>query len=158
MNVEIKISTPEDADIIAVMLEELLNEIIEITGIQHFNFDLKVTGDRCKQFIEKGKYTVYQAVDIKTNTTIGFITLCESSSLYAEGTFGIIQELYINRKYRSQGIGAMLVNTAKLHSKVRKWKRLELCTPPLPEFERTVDFYKRQNFEVTGGKKMRVLL
>lgn len=59
---------------------------------------------------------------------------------------------------REHGIGAMLVNRAMEHGTGRGWKRLEVATPPLPHFNRTVKFYERQNFEVTGGKKLRVLL
>lgn len=41
--------------------------------------------------MEQGKYRVLLAVDSKSGRPIGFALLCESYSLYAEGTCGIIQ-------------------------------------------------------------------
>jgi hypothetical protein len=35
---------------------------------------------------------------------------------------------------------------------------MEMCTPPLPEFDRTLEYYRRSGFEVTGGRKMKRLL
>gem|GEM_PF-2146775 len=37
-------------------------------------------------------------------------------------------------------------------------QRLERCTPPLPEFERSVAFYQANGFEITGGYKMKLTL
>ena len=86
---------------------------------------------------------------------VGFGALCESHSLYAEGSFGIIQEFYVMPEYRSKGVGRTLINEIVEFSKGKGWKRLELCTPPIPEFNRTVDFYKSNGFEITGGYKMK---
>ncbi len=89
------------------------------------------------------------------NEIIAFAAMCESHSLYAEGAFGIIQEFYVLPEYRSQDIGKELIKESIEFAKTKEWKRLELCTPPLPEFDRTVDFYKANGFEITGGYKMK---
>ena len=34
-------------------------------------------------------------------------------------------------------------------------ERLEVTTPPLPEFERTLSFYETNNFEISGGRKLK---
>jgi len=57
--------------------------------------------------------------------------------------------------YRSQYIGRELINEIVNFAKNKQWKRLELCTPPLPEFDRTVKFYQANGFEITGGYKMK---
>ena len=158
MGIEIQKAVPEDADAIALMAKSLLEEIMEATGGKHFNIDLPEISRRCKRFLEDGIYVVFKARDTESAAVTGFISLCECHSLYAEGAFGVIQELYVDKRHRKDGIGAMLVNRAIEHGANRKWKRLEVATPPLPHFDRTVKFYERQNFEVTGGKKMRVLL
>lgn len=158
MNIEVRRALPEDADQIASMVQALTEEITAAIGEKQFNIDLAETSTRCRQFLEQGIYAVYQAIDSGKNPPIGFISLCESHALYAEGTFGIIQELYISPAYRSQGIGRQLVDAAVEHGRKQRWKRLEVCTPPLPVFNGTIHFYERQRFGVTGGRKMKLLL
>ena len=131
----------------------LTNEIIERTGIKHFNVDEPLAVSLCQNYVSNGLYNVIAAFD--ENKIIGFGALCESHSLYAEGSFGIIQEFYVMPNYRSQEIGKKLINEIVNFSKNKKWKRLELCTPPLPEFDRTVAFYQENGFEITGGYKMK---
>jgi GNAT superfamily N-acetyltransferase len=158
LDIKIELATVKHAEAIALATKDLLREIMETTGVEDFNFDLAATSDRCQQLIDRGKYIVYQAIDSHTRKLVGFVSLCESYALYTEGTFGIVQEFYVTPAYRHQGIGSMLAIAAKMHGKNQGWKRLELCTPPLPEFEKTISFYQSQGFEVTGGKKMKYLL
>jgi hypothetical protein len=47
---------------------------------------------------------------------------------------------------------------AREHGTDRGWTRLEATTPPLPEFDRALRFYKANGFEVTGGKKLKTML
>ena len=56
---------------------------------------------------------------------------------------------------RSQQVGAKLLKRAAALARDSGWKRVELCTPPLPAFERTVAFYEQNGFEITGGRKMK---
>ena len=65
----------------------LTNEIIERTGIKHFDVDIPLAEGLCSRFISQGQYTVVGAVD--GDQIVGFGALCESHSLYAEGSFGI---------------------------------------------------------------------
>lgn len=140
------------------MVKRLTDEIIEAIGEKQFNIDFEETRARCRRFLNQEIYAVYKAVDSEADRPVGFIALCESHALYAEGAFGIIQELYVDPAYRSKGIGRRLVEAAIEHGKRRGWMRLEACTPPLPQFTGTIRFYEQQRFEVTGGRKMKVLL
>ena len=88
----------------------------------------------------------------------GFITLYESYALYAEGAFGTIPELYVRPEYRTNGLGHHLVSRAKSFGTLRGWTRLEVTTPPLPQYDRTMAFYEREEFAITGGRKLKVLL
>mgnify|MGYP000495357679 CR=1 FL=1 len=155
MSIYIKNATPTDAPVVASFAKALTDEIIVKTGAQHFNVNIEETTDLCRKLMEQGKYTVLLAVNGESDTCIGFAALCESHALYAEGTFGIVQEFYIQPEFRSQKVGSILLEKVAEHAKSLNWKRLELCTPPLPEFERTVKFYEENGFEVTGGRKMK---
>ncbi len=146
-----------DAQQIAVMVGELLHEIMDTIGVAAFNFDEALTKTQLIYLIKNDKYFSFIAKDDADNF-IGFITLCESYALYAEGTFGTIPELYVRPAYRSQKIGFRLLQQAKKFGKDRGWKRLEVTTPPLPQFNKTISFYEREGFVIAGGRKLNILL
>jgi len=150
---EVHLSESKD---IAKLAVGLTNEIIERTGIKHFDVDIPLAEKLCDEFVENGQYSVLAAFD--GSQIIGFGAMCESRSLYAEGTFGIIQEFYVLPEYRSKSVGKELLREIVKFSKRKKWVRLELCTPPVPEFEKTVEFYKENGFEITGGYKMKCVI
>ena len=149
----IEIVDNESAEEIAKLAVCLTNEIIERTGIKHFDVDVPLAVKLCKSYMENGQYCVVAAQD--ESRIIGFGALCESHSLYAEGSFGIIQEFYVMPEYRSHKVGQQLIDKIVSVAKDKGWKRLELCTPPVPEFNRTVSFYQANGFEITGGYKMK---
>ena len=139
------------------MVGELLAEIMNAIGIQAFNFDLAETTSRLQDFLTREKYFVFVA-RTGTGTPVGFIALYESYALYAEGAFGTIPELYVRPEYRRNELGLRLVSEGKSFGSSRGWTRLEVTTPPLPEFDRTLAFYEREGFAITGGRKLKVSL
>lgn len=148
-----RIIEESEAENIAKLAICLTNEIMERTGKKHFDVDTQLAIKLCQQYVANGLYNVMAAFD--GEQIIGFGTLCESHSIYAEGTFGIIQEFYVLPEYRSQDVGSKLIQAIVEFSITKNWKRLELCTPPIPEFDRTVAFYQSNGFEIVGGYKMK---
>lgn len=134
----------------------LTTEIVERTGVQHFDVDIPLAVNLCDEYLSNGLYNIIAAFD--EDKIIGFGSICESHSLYAEGSFGVIQEFYVMPEYRSKEVGKELLQEIKAFSKKNDWKRLELCTPPIPEFSRTVEFYQENGFEITGGYKMKYVI
>ena len=157
MDIAIQRATTNHAPEVAIMVGELLHEIMNAIGIQAFHFDLDETTVRLADFIGHEKYFVFIAKNEEAGP-VGFIALYESYALYAEGAFGTIPELYVRPEFRSQDIGLHLVEQAKAIGKSRGWKRLEVTTPPLPQFDRTLSFYERDGFAITGGRKLKVAL
>lgn len=153
----VKQATAADTTAIGQMAWELLDEIMRTIGKPAFNADLTQLTTRCRDFLARGIYTVFIA-NTKQNEPVGFIALYESHALYAEGAFGTIPELYVRPAYRSHGVGDQLLHAAKEYGLRKGWKRLEVTTPPLPQFDRTFHFYETQGFDIAGGKKMKVLL
>jgi len=149
--------TFDDYEGINELFRKLINEIvIKTTGNPNL-FNITDTLEIFKESLNNGMYSIYKAIN-QEQQMIGFISLCESFSLYANGRFGIIQELYVLEEYRSMRVGEVLISFVISLAKTNGWKRLEVCTPPLPEFERSFSFYLKQGFEVTGGKKMKILI
>lgn len=159
MNASITIhrATADDAQEVAVMVGELLAEIMNAIGVQAFNFDLEETTARLQDFLNHEKYFVFVARS-ESLCPAGFIALYESYALYAEGAFGTIPELYVRPAYRKNKLGLHLVSQAKSFGASRGWTRLEVTTPPLPQFDRTLAFYEREGFAISGGRKLKVAL
>ncbi|MGN7356889.1 GNAT family N-acetyltransferase [Paenibacillus sp. SAF-054] len=154
--IQIKKCTFDDYEIVDNLFRRLINEIIiKTTGDQSL-FSLTDTRKAFNQGMEQGIYSVFMA--ISGGQTIGFIAMCESFSLYADGRFGIIQELYVLENYRSMNVGGELLKFAINYGQEKGWKRLEVCTPPIPEFERTLEFYEKNEFSITGGKKLKIMV
>ncbi len=156
MSIDIKLVTPGRSATIAEMVGELLEEIMNSIGEKVFNFDRDETKERLRQLLVDQRYFVFVAED--AGQEAGFIALYESYALYAEGAFGTIPELYVRPAYRSKGIGKMLVEMAKEFAAARGWTRLEVTAPPLPQFERTLRFYEKEGFSISGGSRLKMTL
>lgn len=157
MPIQIHRAGAEDVDEVTLLVGELLNEIMVAINAASFNFDRSATATRLKDFIEREKYMVFIARDA-ANTAIGFVSLYESYALYAEGVFGTLAEFYVRPELRSNKIGGRLLSAARQHALSRAWTRLEVTSPPLPQFDKTVQFYERSGFIVTGGRKLKLIL
>ncbi len=147
----------DDAPSIAILVGELLAEIMNAIDVRAFNFNLQETAERLGAYLTSEIYVVFVARS-GDGDPAGFVALCESHALYAEGAFGTIPELYVRPEYRTRKLGMRLVSEAKTFGAARGWKRLEVTTPPLPQFDRTLAFYEREGFSVAGGRKLKTLL
>ncbi len=83
---------------------------------------------------------------------VGVIVLNECAAIYANGLFGEITELYVAPEFRSKGIAPQLIQAARDHGHVRGWTCLEVGAPPLPQWQRTLDFYLNSGFETVGPR------
>lgn len=142
-----------DADAVAALAVALTEEISATMGERQFDLDRAATAVLCRQMVADGHYVVLLAR--AGGAVAGFAGLSEGHSLYAGGTMGTLQELYVAPAQRSGGIGAALVEAAARLARERGWRRLEVCTPPLPAFARSLAFYERHGFAVTGGRKLK---
>ncbi len=138
------------------MVGELLTEIMDAIQVNAFNYDEKSTEKRAGDLIDQGKYWVFVATEKTSGHPVGFVSLYESYALYSEGAFGTIPELYVRPGWRSKNIGKQLLNCATEFSLQRGWRRLEVTTPPLPQFDSTLRFYQANGFTVSGGRKLKM--
>lgn len=155
MEFEILQASPDNAFELSVLTGELLREIMDRIKIEAFHFDRQETEARAKDMLSKKVYYVFLARERNTGEAIGFISLYESYALYSEGAYGTIPELYVRPEFRSGSVGASLLQRAKAFAVSKNWKRLEVTTPPIPEFDRTLSFYESNGFEISGGRKLK---
>ncbi|AVR94875.1 GNAT family N-acetyltransferase [Pseudoduganella armeniaca] len=153
MAVQVRQAAAADAAIVAALVRELTDEIVRTCDAPPFQYDAAATAALCAQWMDDGRYTVLLAfVDERP---AGVVTVAESHALYAGGKIGIVQECYVAADYRSHGVGSALLEGVQALAPGRGWAALELCTPPLPQFERTLAFYQRHGLVPVGGRKMR---
>jgi GNAT superfamily N-acetyltransferase len=158
MNLRINHARPDDAGVIAGMVGELLCEIMAIIGTNVFGYHREETEARARSWMMDGKYSVLLARDGVQPEPLGFLAIYESFALYAEGSFGTIPELFVRPPHRSSGVGTALLSEAKRLGQEKGWTRLEVITPPLPQFDRTMAFYEREGFSISGGRKLKLEL
>jgi len=156
ININFRKATLADSEIIASFVVKLTNEISQLTNAKQFDIDLDSTSERCRELIQDGHYAAI--IGEYGGLPIAVVTLTETYALYAGGKIGVIQEFYIAPKYRASGIGSMLIEQVKEYGHQHHWSSIELCTPPLPEFERTLNFYQKNGLIPVGGRKMRQYL
>ncbi len=137
------------------MVDELLAEIMRRSA-GSFEFSRADAEAGLARLMDQGHYTVLVARDPRTGESLGFLALSESHALYNQGAFGIIPELYVRAPFRSRDVGRCLLDQAKVVGASRGWKYIEVTTPPLPEFDKTLAFYEREGFRVTGGRKLKL--
>ena len=153
MKLEFIQATPDKAEIIGSLVVQLTQEICERTNAQHFNIDLEGTVQRCEELLSAGHYAAI--IGWSDNIPVAVSTFTETYALYAGGKIGVIQEFYVLPEFRSSGVGAMLIEQVRSYGQKHDWSCIELCTPPLPEFERALSFYQDNGLVPVGGRKMR---
>lgn len=104
-------------------------------------------GDRFNPFVAKND----------SGEIVGILTLVETIAIYANGNYGIIDEMYVAPQYRSSGVGARLVEAAKEFGRKKGWTRIDVTAPESERWKRTRRFYERQGFVFTGPK-LKILL
>jgi len=153
MDIHFKAASDKDAAVIANFVVKLTAEICQLTDTQHFDLNLSETTRRCQALIKDGHLSAIIGFD--NNTPVAVVTMTETYALYAEGKIGLIQEFYVCPEFRAIGVGSILIEQVRQHGIQRDWSCIELCTPPLPEFERTLQFYQSNGLNPVGGRKMR---
>jgi GNAT superfamily N-acetyltransferase len=83
---------------------------------------------------------------------VGILTLNETFAIYANGNYGVIDEMYVIPSRRSTGIGKELVEAAKELGLQRGWSRIDVTAPESERWERTRRFYEKEGFAFTGPK------
>jgi GNAT superfamily N-acetyltransferase len=88
---------------------------------------------------------------------VGIMTIVESFAIYANGNYGIINEMYVVPSQRSSGVGRRLIQAVKEFGIERKWTRVDVTALESGRWARTRAFYEREGFRF-AGPKLKLLL
>lgn len=147
---DIRPAGTEGAAAVGAMVGALLDELAPGHGLTAS--DLADTARRVLSLP-----TVAGLVARQGDRPVGLLMLNECAAIYAGGRFGEITELWVVPDLRSQGLARMLVERACAIGQEKGWTRLEVGAPSQPEWQRTLDFYQREGFEVVGPRLRRRL-
>jgi GNAT superfamily N-acetyltransferase len=153
MNIRIDTLTIEDAEIVFDWVLRLLRELGE-EGEEVGELNRKRVLSAWKE--RKDKYHVLVARE-STGQIVGVLTLSAGFAIYANGEYGVIDEMYVDPEHRSAGVGAMLVEAAVKIGREKGWKRLDVTAPESERWARTRHFYEKLKFVFTGPKLKRLL-
>ena len=104
-----------------------------------------------RKLIIRTNFGAFIAYDSE-NIPRGLITISEAFAIYNGGDFGVITELYVDRKSRSNGIGKLLLQNVFDFSDSMNWTKIEVGAPNADEWPRTIEFYKSNGFKQKGPK------
>jgi len=135
--------------LVELLLLELAEGGDEFTGLDRARTlaDLARQGDRFLALLARDD----------SGEPAGVLTLTETFAIFAGGTYGVIDELYVAPGHRSAGLGRRLLDAAAAIGRERGWRRLDVTAPPGDAWRRSVAFYEKNGFVFTGPKLRRVL-
>ena len=136
-----------DADVISKLVGALFNELQDVVPTEARNLKL----EQVKRVLALAPRTCGFLL-LESETPIGVIMLSEGCSLYADGVYGLITELYIVPAKRSGGHAKRLNEQAEKLGKERGWSMLEVGAPAQPRWQRSLQFYLKDGFQEIGPR------
>lgn len=140
---------PTVLDLVEQLLRELGEEGDELGELQR-----EVV---LSQWRSLGDRMVSLLAETSAGEAVGVVTVVEAFAIYANGLYGIINEMYVAPSHRSTGVGARLIEEVVALGRARSWSRIDVTAPESPRWNRTRSFYERQGFVFTGPK-LKILL
>jgi GNAT superfamily N-acetyltransferase len=119
-----------------------------------FDFHTPNLDNIIADFLTKGNIMIAVAND----NIVGFISFIESTAIYAKGSFGVVNELYIIPEFRSKKVGQKLMEYVVAFGKTQHWERIELDTPEPEGAAKALNFYKKEGFTTSGYRMKKTLV
>jgi ribosomal protein S18 acetylase RimI-like enzyme len=89
-----------------------------------------------------GIYKNYVAV--LDDKIVGFISVVVYKTFFHPGGTALINELIVDKDYRGQGIGELLINKIKVLANIRRFNEIEVSTTL--DNKKAIAFYKKNGF------------
>ena len=152
-HVSIRRAERRDLPIVLSLVERLLRELeeegdelgdLQTEAVTH---TWEALGDRAVAFLARAP----------GGEAVGVVTVVEAFAIYANGLYGIINEMYVAPGHRSSGVGARLIAEVLSLGRARGWGRVDVTAPASTRWPRTRRFYEREGFGFAGPKLKHVL-
>ena len=142
-----------ESEIVLELMEQFITEMAD----KKSKMKTLRLGKILQDIIEHQDTFVSYLAKTKDNEPVGVVNMMESVSVYANGRYGIISEIYVKPKYRKDGIGRMLIEKAIEHGKKKDWNRIEITAPLGDHAIKSVIFYENMGFTHSGPRLKLIL-
>ncbi|MFO7869409.1 MAG: GNAT family N-acetyltransferase [Bacteroidales bacterium] len=129
------------------LAQELMSELTQNTEENYVLESERITHD-LSRYADK----LIQLVAKKDDNIVGLLNVQLSFAFFANGEYGIINELYVKPEYRKDGVGKLLIDAVLKIGEEKKWKRIDVTAPRGDEWKKTVHFYEKNGFVFAGPK------
>lgn len=137
-NIKVRKAAEEDLDFVYRSICELEDEILDFEVFKAIFLE-NITNPHINYFLAE-----------KENKRVGFISFHTQKLLHHCGLVGEIQEFFINKNYRNQGIGRELIQTILQFAREQKLKSIEVTTNR--RRVENVQIYENLGFTLTHNK------
>lgn len=151
MRFALVVAGPEKWDVV----EKLVLALLEELGVE--GQELGSIGPHVRRLWETNPERMHAVIAYDDTEPIGLLTLTEGYAVYANGSYGIISEMYVIPAARSSGVGQNMIERAVEIGRQRGWSRIDVTAPESTVWDRTVRFYQGCGFRFAGPKLKRKL-
>ncbi len=136
-----------DADLVAIMVSELVKEV---HGSDDRPVDHDILLSAHELMNDHSGFYAFLAFD-SVHHPVGILSAIEGVSLRVSGKFGIITDFYVAPSERSKGLGEQMLYRVAEMGRELQWSRLELVFPKGGRQSVGKVFFARNGFK-DGGK------
>jgi len=143
-NISIRTAKKNDMLTVYEQICDLENKILKMNDFRK-TFNINVSN----------KNIIYLVAEVNKKEIIGFISCHIQKLLHHENDVAEIQELYVNRKHRQQGVGKLLINQVLEKLKFKNIESFEVTAQN--KRKKTHDFYSNVGFKQSHLKFTRIM-
>jgi ribosomal protein S18 acetylase RimI-like enzyme len=140
---EILIREAKESDLLTIV--KLTLELIEVMGDTE-GIDIKLIAENCRNLLsEANSYILVAEIE---GIIVGFVNFTTRKTILHRGLSGLIDELIIDKSYRSKGIGKQLLLSA-----IEKSRQLGCCEVEVSTEKTNIkarEFYRQCGFTERG--------
>ncbi|WFU39861.1 GNAT family N-acetyltransferase [Bradyrhizobium sp. CB82] len=152
----LRLATLQDRNTIAQCVDTLLTEL----GGPGPQFDPQAAVSVAGQIATDSRLGFALIMeDVLAAEVIGIAVVSQVTAVRASGHYGILQELWVDSRYRSAQNGRRLLAAVNREARARGWPMIEVSLPlaDRPGAERLVAFYESMGFTSAGERRRRRL-
>jgi len=150
---ELRLDDERDFDAFLVHIEKLYTELFGASAVPTLHDVQRLREQLAARSVAHWSFLARDA----DAEPVAFVNLAEAFAMFGQGHYGIINELWVRKDARSQGIGALVLEHCKSFGRLRGWRRIDVSAPASNDWDRSFRFYERHGFTLTG-RKLKTLL
>lgn len=152
--INVDIATEYDVNFVISNIENLIGELTN----KNEKTSIKGIEETCLNIIKNPSIGVI-FISRVNGTPVGFISATIQQAIRCGGNYCIIQELWVDSKYRNNKIGDFLLSSLENYCTEKNIKRIEVGLPSSKYLDcfKTINFYNKNGFVDIGMRKKKLI-